>query len=64
MGLVDPKGNPLSASAPEICDIDGFYNGQDPNCNIRDKNGVCVQGQNDVVSQLHGMGKKVICYIV
>jgi hypothetical protein len=63
MGLVDPKGNPLSAPVPEIYDIDGFYNGQDPNCNIRDKNGVCVQGQNDVVSQLHGMGKKVICYI-
>ena len=63
MGLVDPKGNPISAPAPGIYDIDGFYNGLDPNCNIRDKNGVCVQGENDAVSQLHAMGKKVICYI-
>ncbi len=63
MGLVDPNGNPLSAPAPVVYDIDGFYNGQDPYCNIKDKNGVCFQGQNDAVAQLHSMGKKVICYI-
>ena len=63
MGLVDPDGNPLSAPAPVVYDIDGFYNGQDPNCNIRDKAGICVQGENDAVAQLHSMGKKVICYI-
>jgi hypothetical protein len=63
MGLVDPAGNPLSAPAPEIYDIDGFFNGQDPNCNIRDEAGACVQGENDAVAQLHAMGKRVICYI-
>lgn len=63
MGLTDPQGNLLSTPEPQIYDIDGFYNGQDPNCNIKDKNGVCVQGENDVVKQLHNMGKKVICYI-
>lgn len=63
MGLVDPNGNPLSAPPPEIYDIDGFFNGQDPNCNIQDRQGACIQGENDVVTQLHAMGKKVICYI-
>ncbi len=63
MGLVDPSGNPLSSAPPEVYDIDGFFNGQDPNCNVRDRLGNCVQGENDAVRQLHAMGKKVICYI-
>ena len=63
MGLVDPKGYPLAAPVPRVYDIDGFYNGQDPNCNIKDKNGACVQGENDAVAALHAMGKQVICYI-
>jgi len=63
MGLVDPSGNALGSPPPEVYDIDGFFNGKDPNCNVKDKNGVCVQGENDAVATLHAMGKKVICYI-
>jgi hypothetical protein len=63
MGLVDPSGQTLSALVPAVYDIDGFFNGQDPNCNIKDKNGGCVQGENDAVARLHAMGKKVICYV-
>jgi hypothetical protein len=63
MGLTDPNGKTLSTPAPLMYDIDGFFNGQDPKCNIRDKHGVCVTGDNDAVNQLHAMGKKVVCYI-
>ncbi len=63
MGLTDPSGKTLTSPIPVMYDIDGFYNGLDPNCNIRDKNGVCSLGDNDVIKQLHGMGKKVVCYI-
>jgi len=63
MGLADPSGKVLPNAAPQVYDIDGFYNGQDPNCNVKDSSGKCVQGENDAVAQLHAMGKKVICYI-
>jgi hypothetical protein len=63
MGLVDPSGAPITSPPPDVYDIDGFFNGLDPNCNIKDKNGNCVQGENDVVKELHARGKKVICYI-
>ena len=63
MGLTDPNGTPLGYPAPQMYDIDGFYNGQDPTCNIKDSSGACVQGQNDAVRQLHDLGKRVVCYI-
>src|SRR6266566_5241673 len=63
MGLTDPDGVRLTHPAPQVYDIDGFYNGADPNCNIQDTQGHCVQGQNDAVRQLHDLGKKVVCYI-
>lgn len=63
MGYTSPTGAILSYPNPEMYDIDGFYNGRDPNCNIKDKNGVCVTGTNNAVNQLHLMGKKVVCYI-
>jgi hypothetical protein len=61
MGRVSMTGTTLPE--PQVYDIDGFFNGHDPNCNIKDKNGYCVDGENDVVNQLHAKGKKVICYI-
>jgi hypothetical protein len=63
LGLLDPSGKPLTSPAPTVYDIDGFFNGQDPNCNVRDRQGRCVQGQNDVVSFLHAQGKRVVCYL-
>lgn len=63
MGLVDPNGNTLSYPAPQMYDIDGFINGIDPNCNIKQANGACTPNVNNSVSQLHAMGKKVVCYI-
>ena len=63
MGLVSPSGVPLTSPPPDVYDIDGFYNGQDPNCNVKDQAGRCVQGENDAVRELHARGKKVICYI-
>jgi hypothetical protein len=63
MGLVDPSGVPLKVPEPQVYDIDGFFNGYDPNCNIRDQYGACVTGRNDAVNQLHARGKRVICYI-
>jgi hypothetical protein len=75
MGLTDPNGVTLTNAVPQVYDIDGFMNGYDPNCNIKDKNGVCCtapsesssciasSNQVDVVKQLHAMGKKVICYV-
>ncbi len=63
MGLVSPSGGALTSPPPDVYDIDGFFNGYDPNCNVKDKNGNCVQGENDAVNQLHARGKKVICYI-
>ena len=63
MGLTDADGVTLNSPAPLMYDIDGFDNGQDPNCNIKDSAGRCVQGQNNAVQQLHDMGKKVVCYI-
>jgi hypothetical protein len=63
MGLTDPSGKMLTSAVPVMYDIDGFYNGHDPNCNIVDKNGACVSGDNDAVNQLHAMGKRVVCYI-
>jgi hypothetical protein len=63
MGLTDPHGNWLTYAEPEIYDIDGFFNGQDPNCNIVDVEGTCVQGENDAIQALHARGKRVICYI-
>lgn len=60
-----PSGSPLPASfpVPAIYNIDGFVHGQDPDCNIKDQYDACIQGENDAVTQLHAMGKKVICYI-
>ena len=63
MGLTDPNGNRLNTPAPQMYDIDGFLNGMDPNCNVRDQAGQCAQGSNDAVNALHAMGKKVVCYI-
>lgn len=71
MGLTYPDGtSPVKdytgsfvVTSPDVYDIDGFFNGQDPNCNIKDSAGKCVQGENDAVRELHAMGKKVVCYI-
>lgn len=65
MGLVDPNGNTLSNPVPQIYDIDGFYNGYDPNKNVVDVNGKYNWNDpnNDQVAKLHALGKKVICYI-
>jgi hypothetical protein len=63
MGLTDPHGNWLASPEPELYDIDGFFNGQDPNCNIRDASGECAHGENDAVNALHALNKRVICYI-
>ncbi|HEX8967049.1 MAG TPA: endo alpha-1,4 polygalactosaminidase, partial [Chloroflexota bacterium] len=63
MGLTDPNGNLLNFPTPVVYDIDGFDNGQDPNCNVVTSAGACAQGQNNAVQQLHAMGFKVVCYI-
>ncbi len=65
MGLTDPSGNRLNYPEPEVYDIDGFFNGYDPNKNIVDINGNYNWNDpnNDQVAKLHALGKKVICYI-
>ena len=65
MGTVDPNGNPLTTPPPQVYDIDGFYNGYDPNRNVVDKNGNYNWNDPsyDQVALLHALGKKVICYI-
>ncbi len=65
MGLVDPRGNVLTFTAPLAYDIDGFFNGYDPDRNVVDKDGRYTWNDpnDDAVAKLHALGKKVICYI-
>ncbi len=70
MGTLDPSGNPVKdylgnpVKEPDVYDIDGYYNGYDPNHNILDVNGKDSWNvPDDTITRLHQMGKKVICYV-